>query len=186
MRSFITRLWLLALAALSATSPAFAGEGGTLAQIRGSQFSLNNNVTSGPSEQLGTKLMKEKVHTLKAIYDFSKSGGSSTASIALIGEDNKLVRLPQKAIVVDCLIDVITPLTSSGSATLALGTGKAVNDLKTATAYASYTGLMACVPVGSAATAIKMTANVIPTATIATANLTAGKIAVLLQYVLSE
>jgi hypothetical protein len=51
---------------------------------------------------------------------------------------------------------------------------------------------MACVPVGSAATSIKLTANRTPTITITTASttathsLTAGKINVFIQYLLSD
>jgi hypothetical protein len=55
-----------------------------------------------------------------------------------------------------------------------------------ATAFSAYTGLVAGVPVGTAATAIKLTADVKPTITIATAALTAGKLNVHIKYQISE
>lgn len=135
--------------------------------------------------QLGTTLFREQIHTLKATYDFAKQGGAVSA-IQLLGPDGKAAVLPKGAIVRDCLIDVLTAPTSGGGATIALGTGQAATDLKAATAIGSYTGLVTCVPVGTAATAIKLTADRTPTATIATAALTAGKINVLIHYELSD
>ncbi len=135
--------------------------------------------------QLGTLLFREQVHTLKATYDFAKQGGVQGA-IQLLGPDGKPAKLPKGAIVRDCLIDVLTAPTSGGGATIALGTGQTATDLKAATAIASYTGLVACVPVGSAATAVKLTADRTPIATVATADLTNGKINVLIHYELSD
>ena len=150
------------------------------------EHKLNQASTQAMVEtQLGTLLFREQVHTLKATYDFAKQGGVQGA-IQLLGPDGKPAKLPKGAIVRDCLIDVLTAPTSGGGATIALGTGQTATDLKAATAIASYTGLVACVPVGSAATALKLTADRTPIATVATADLTNGKINVLIHYELSD
>ena len=80
--------------------------------------------------------------------------------------------------------DVITTPTSGGSPTIAFG-ANTTTDLKAATAIATYTGILAGVPVGTAATAVKTTAERTLTATIATATVTAGKIHFWVQYYVS-
>lgn len=145
----------------------------------------------GSTVQLGSQLIDKKVHTLKAQYDFANLGGTS-GSKNLLDVDGKAAKLPDNAIVVDCLIDVITAPTSTGVPTLAISTGESAADIKAATALGSYTGLVACIPVGSAATSIKMTAERTPTITVTTVSvnadgtLTAGKLNVLIQYLLSD
>lgn len=126
----------------------------------------------------------QKKHVLRALYDFSVSGGAIGA-ISLLDENGKAAVVPDNAIITDSMIDNITPATSDGSATIALGVNT-TTDLKAATAYTSYTGILTGIPVGTAATAVKMTADRTVTATIATAALTAGKFYVMVEYMLSE
>ena len=176
----------LLLAAVVLTSHPALATGGTRAQHLEAQQILDSSATAGPAAQLGTKLMRESLKTLVATYDFAVLGGASGSALSLRGSDGKPVKLPRNAIVRDCLIDVLTAPESLGSATIALGTGQAANDLKAALAIGSYTGRVACVPVGSAATAIKLTADRTMSATVAVAPLTAGKINVIVDYLLSE
>lgn len=118
----------------------------------------------------------------KGVYDFSVSGGA-VGTFNLLPETDLI---PANAIVTRALIDVVTAPTSGGSATVAVKV-KNANDIKTATAIASYTvGLMDGVPVDTAATSIKLTAASNIVMTVATAALTAGKIVVFLEYVISE
>lgn len=148
------------------------------------KFVLNQGF--GASTELGTEVMNKKVHALRAQYDFTVSGGA-VGAISLLDVDGKPAKLPNGAVIVDCLIDVVSaPASTTSAATIALGTGLAADDLKTATVIGSYTGLVACIPVGTAATAIKMTAEHTPKATIATAALTGGKFNLLIQYILGE
>lgn len=148
------------------------------------RFPLNQGF--GAYTQLGTEIVDNKVHLLRAKYKYSEVGGA-VGTVSLLDVDGKPAQLPEGAVIVDCLIDVITaPTSAAGSPTIAFGTGMAGNDLKTATAIASYTGRVACIPVGTAATAIKMTGTHTPTATIASAALAGGDINVLIQYILSE
>lgn len=135
--------------------------------------------------KLGSLVTKGKVHVATAKYDFAVQGGA-IGTVNLVGGNGKPVVLPNKAIVVDCIIDVVTPATTSASGTIALSTGQGAADLKAALAAASYTGRVACVPVGTAATAIKLTADRTMTATIATGAITAGKFGVIVQYVMGE
>jgi hypothetical protein len=149
------------------------------------RFKLNSS-SLGSKVQLGDLVVDKKVHILRAQYDFAVGGGA-VSTINMKDMDGKDAKIPDNAIVVDCVIDVLTAPTDAGAtATIAIGTGQAGNDLKAATAIASYTGLVACVPVGSAATMIKMTAERTPSVTIAGEALTAGKLDVLVQYILSE
>jgi len=182
MKSLI--LSILALTSLAIfVAPVHAA---SQADMDAMEFSVNHgNVGSFAKWQMGTKLLKEKEVTQKCVYDFSVQGGA-VGTLSLLDEVGKPCVLPKSAIIRDVLIDVVTAPTSGGSATIALGSGAATNDFKTATLYSSFSGLMAGIPVGSAATAIKLAADEDPSISIATAALTAGKLNVQIRYQLSE
>jgi hypothetical protein len=154
--------------------------------ITGYKDSMNSRdaIQLGSGIKSGDELILRKKHVLRALYDFSVSGGA-VGAISLLDENGKAAVIPNKAIITDSMIDVITAPTSGGSATIALG-ANTTTDLKAATAIASYTGIVAGVPVGTAATAVKTTADRTVTATIAVAALTAGKFYVMVEYILSE
>lgn len=135
--------------------------------------------------KLGDLVSWRVVKVARARYNFSTQGGA-ISTIPLLDEYGVQVVLPAKALVVGCYIDVQTAGTTSASGTIALSTGQAAADLKVATAAASYTGIVACIPVGTAATAIKLTADSKMTATIATGAITAGKFDVLVEYIISD
>lgn len=144
------------------------------------------------NSQLGTKVMRDTVHDAVFQYSFAIDGGAITTGKNLRvpstggspGEASG--KLPKGALIIGCYIDVTTAATTSASGTIALTTGKAANDILGATAAASYTGIVACTPTGSAATAIKLTADVTPQYVIATGAITAGKFNLHIQYVLSD
>jgi hypothetical protein len=116
----------------------------------------------------------------KATYDFAVDGGA----VSLITPASNAI-IPINAVILGGIIDVITPFTTSASGTMAIGTsaGSAANSIKAALAAASYTGLVAVVPVFTAATMFKMSAAGSITCTIATGALTAGKANIILAYV---
>lgn len=173
---------VLALVAMISTT-AF---GGTLATINGMQYDFNKfNPGSFSLRQLGTVEMKQREWSVKCVYDFAVLGGAIGAHV-LKDEQGKSCVLPNKAIIREVLIDVLTAPTSGGAATIALGAGVSAVNFKAATAIASYTGLVAGLPVGTAATAIKLAADQSPVATVAAAALTAGKFNVQILYQLSE
>lgn len=155
-------------------------------QINKELESFDNN--SGSFQELyqkGTYSHKQKKQVLRGKYDFSISGGA-IGTINLLDESGKALDMPKNAVITSAMIDVVTAFTSGGSATIALNANSA-GDLKTATAVASYsTGIKACTPVGTAATAIKLTADRKLGMAIAVAALTAGKAYVLVEFFVSE
>lgn len=144
-------------------------------------------------DRMNSKSIKHKMGTLIGrnkssyfgTYDFTKSGGA-VGSINLVDRDGLAVILPTGFIIQQVLIDVPVAVTSGGSATVAFKS-KTAADLLAATAKTSFSlaALIDGVPVNTAATAIKMTANTTPQITIAVAALTAGRINVHIQGVLS-
>lgn len=117
----------------------------------------------------------------KATYDFTVDGG---AIATITPQDSPLI--PAGAIIFGALIDGIVLPVSGGGATIAigLGSGAQVAALKAATAIATYIagGIIAAIPVWTAASAVKVAADTRITFTIATATLTAGKVAIQVYY----
>lgn len=129
-------------------------------------------VPSGAVDGLGS------VHCARATWDFAVDGGAVSA----IDLD---VDIPDNAVVHDALIDVVTGMTSAGGGgTIAIHLQTA-NDILSAVDADTISGVVACVPVGTAATAIKLTAARAVTATIAVEALTAGKIVIFIYYMIS-
>lgn len=122
--------------------------------------------------------------TLKYTYDFDSQGGA-TGDITLQGEP-----LPQAAIVWGGVVDVIEAITSGGSATAGISTSQSADDIVADAAVSgapwSTTGLKAIVPAQAYDSAIKMTADRAPKLVITTADLTAGKFNLFIEYFLSE
>lgn len=177
MFKFLTSMMLLLVSNI-----AFAD---TLGNVNGKQFELNHvNPGIANKDQLGKLVLKHSERVLKCTYDFSKLGGA-VGTVNLQDEDGKSCIVPNKAIIEQVLIDVLTAGTTSAAGTAAI-TAQSAGDLKAALAAASYTGIVAGIPVGTAATAIKMTADRTVKQTIATGALTAGKWNVLIRYEISE
>ena len=105
------------------------------------QNSVNSH-TNG--DRIGTTLFRD-VRTKIAVYDFSVQGGAIGA-VNLKNIDGSDAVLPQNAIILDSIIDVITAPTSGGSATISLGSGQSATDIKAATAVASLNLLTRQIP----------------------------------------
>lgn len=147
---------------------------GTLASPTWIQLSINNTAIKGSGP----------IAFAKAQYDFSVDGGA----VSTITPTSNTT-IPANAIILGGIIDVLTTFTSGGSATIAVGTsaGSSTTSLKAATAVATYTaGLLAVVPVFTAATMVKLTAAGQITLTIGTAALTDGKANVIVAYLQSN
>lgn len=128
-----------------------------------------------------------RAHNLiKGVWDFAVDGGA-VGQINLKDDKGNIIVLPVGAIVTKCYLDIITTLTSGGSATIAVGS-QASGDLKAATAVASYSaGLLASDAVGTVATMKKIATSDKPLRLdIAVAALTAGKAKVFVEFVLSD
>lgn len=148
------------------------------------KYAIDRMNSTSIKHALGTELHKTK-NSVKCTYDFTVQGGA-IGSINLLDEDGVAVTIPSGAIITRTLIYVPVACTSGGSATIAVKS-KSAADLKAATAYTSFTlaALLDGVPANTAATSIVMTADTIPAITIAVAALTAGKINVFIEYVLT-
>jgi hypothetical protein len=136
-----------------------------------------------PVELMG-QYLHQKRGVLKCVYDFSVNGGA-VSTIALVDDAGNPAILPIKAIVTQVYSDTVTAVTTSASGTLSLG-ANTTTDLYAATAAASFTGIQAGTPVGTAATMVKLTAQRTISATIATGALTAGKVNYFVEFVISD
>ncbi len=165
---------------------AFAAAYLSQAQANQAEFELNKaNPNAMQHNLLGSLVTFQKKGVLRATYKFSRDGGALGAH-NLLSYKGAAIVLPKGAIVSDCLLDFRTAFLSGGSTTINFSTGKAAADLKSSLAIASATGLVTCIPVSTAATAIKMTSDSIPTMTYDVSALTAGEVNVLIEYWLSD
>lgn len=115
----------------------------------------------------------------RATYDFDVDGGAVSA----IGLG---VSLPDNAVIINSFYEVITAMASSGNAgTFALSVESA-NDIVTAVDADTVSGLVAGIPEGTLANAVKLTSEQEITFTIAVEDLTAGKVVFFLEYVVSD
>jgi len=152
------------------------------------EYVLNHSGSAAQKAQLGTLVTKTR-NLLVAKYSYAVQGGTSVSDISLLtnlGDKKSLAKLPNKAIIQNVWVDVLTAPTSGGSATLAVN---AVNsgDLIPATAKAAFINILQGVPVGgtvakwiklSAEKTIKTRADIAP--------LTAGKFNVYIEYVIGD
>lgn len=146
---------------------------------------LLNRLNNGARNLVLGNLLSNQLNAAKGVYDFDVQGGA----VSTINLDDSLnefgsagdVVVPSGSVVWSGVIDTITQGATSASGTFSIGLNT-TTDLKAATAAASITGLVALIPVGTAATAVKMTADRTLTTSIATGAVTAGKFNVYLQY----
>ena len=125
------------------------------------------------------KLSNGLLRTLKFTYDFSVAGGA-VGAIALTDDRGVTQVIPDNAVIVSSHIEILTAVTSGGSATVAFGIGGAPALFKAATAKASLTA--DAVFLGENGTPAKTDGTKSVIATVATAALTAGKFNVYVRY----
>ncbi len=139
---------------------------------------------AAPLEGLGSELDRKK-GVLKCKYSFAVQGGA-TGSVILLDDDGNACKLPDNAIITRAWMDILTSLTSGGSATVAL-TANAAGDLMGATDYADLVaGFVECIQDGAAENFVKLTAERTILCTIAAVALTAGKFDLFLEYVIGQ
>lgn len=158
------------------------------------KFRLNQGY--GADSSLGSHLIDRKEQVFHGQVDFAASYANQVSgSISLRGTNGQPGSIPAGAIVTDCIIDVLTAPLSGNTyfPKISFGTGATTQDLKLVTTTASYTvSEMACIPVGTAATALKLASAVVPVAYVATvsvvptASITAGKIDVFIKYLVGN
>jgi hypothetical protein len=123
--------------------------------------------------------------TVQGEYDFAVDGGAISTIVLRQGGSNVPNLIPAGAVILGGYIEVLTTLTSGGSATVGINS-EAAGDIKAAatafTAYASTgSGIVAILP-SWGTTAVKTTASRSLAITIATATVTAGKFRVVVFY----
>ncbi len=125
-----------------------------------------------------------QVGFLKATYDFAVHGGA----ISTIGLGKYL---PDNAVIIDGIVDVVTTLTSSGDTATVSVNSEGAGDLVAAIAINDVSnpwdaGLQAIIPDGTDTNAIKLTDDREIAITVAVQALTAGKFHVLLRYFVTD
>lgn len=128
--------------------------------------------------------LNQKRGVLKCVWDFAVNGGA-VGTIYLNDADGNPAILPSAAIITQVYTDEVTNVTTSASGTLSIGANTTV-DLLAATAAATFSGVQAGIPVGTAATMVKLTAQRQIAVAIATGALTAGKLNIFVEFVLSD
>src|SRR6266496_985723 len=146
------------------TGANLAGSGSTYTNLSTGNVHLNTGTFASPVWELVTGLK-----VAKATYDFAVDGGAVSTITPAAGV-NYIV--PSGSTIIGGVIDILTTFTSGGSATISVGlsagTSGGVAAFKAATAVATWTaGLMAIVPLFTAATMVKTTAAGSVTFTIA-------------------
>lgn len=140
--------------------------------------------SKSPFEHLD-KLINQKRGLIKAQYDFAVSGGA-IGSYKLLDENGDNVILPIKAIITQVYIDIVTAFTSTGgTGTIALSANSS-GDLKAAVDADTLSGVVAGIPVGTAASMVKLTAERQILLEVATAALTAGKLNCFVEFAISD
>lgn len=154
----------------------------------GASVQLNKRGSADRRHASGTHLYNATQLGAKATWDFDKSGGAANTDIAMLDKEGRKVTLPANAIITNCLIDVATqPASSTGSASIAISSS-AVADLKAATFPAGYTtgAPLACIVEGTLGNMIRTSSELTLKVRTGSEALTAGKINVWVQYVLSD
>lgn len=125
-----------------------------------------------------------EVHSIRATYNFGTDGGA-------IGTHNLGVVIPKNAIITKVTYDVITTFTTAGSdaGTIAIVAG--ATNLVTAIAVSDVSnpwdaGIHAGIQLGTAATMSKITVDSELAVVLATQAVTAGKMAIFVEYEVSE
>ncbi len=148
---------------------------------------LNYSANAGPANLLGTQIVSNKVQLLKCRYDVSVQTGAPGVYVNLLGPDNKACLLPANAIIIEGMIDILTAPTSSGaSAEIQISSGGSSGNLKTHAVITGYRNRLDLIPVGTAATALKLASATSPTMVVTGGTLTTGKFNVFIQYLLSN
>ncbi len=120
----------------------------------------------------------QAVRMARATYDFPEHGG-------VVGAIGLGVTLPAGSVIEKAWIVNVTDPTSGGSATLAINT-EGAGDILAALAVASFTGILAGIPVGTTATMIQCTVAREIVLTVAVADLTAGRFHVYVKYAVND
>lgn len=139
---------------------------------------------AAPHEGLGN-LLSQKRGVLKCTYDFAVQGGA-VGSYKLLDSNGNAAKLPAGAIITQVYLHIVTAFVStSNDGTISLGANTAV-DLLAAVDADTLSGISAGVPVGTAGTMVRCTAERQITLAVAVHAMTAGKANFFVEFVISE
>lgn len=139
---------------------------------------LNDAITNS---KLDVSLMK----CVKLVYDFDTDGGNSLLPFIPLNPASatqEAALLPANAVVVDAYIEVVTPMTSAGLATIKVGITTDDDAFLGSTAFDDASLGANKVVQANNAVPFKMIAGETPQIAIATADLTAGKLNLFIHY----
>lgn len=126
-----------------------------------------------------------EIKVYRGEYDFAVDGGA-ISTIVLRASPGSQGPIPSGSVILEAFLDVTTGFTTGSAAQAAL-TVEAANDLVSATVVSgapySTTGLKATLPVFTAASMIKTTAERSPSIVVSVGTITAGKLALIIFYV---
>lgn len=144
---------------------------------------LNKMNSTAAKVRLGEVLDNQQGQA-QGVYSFAVQGGA-VGLINLKDSAGNDLKLPNNAIIQNVLIHAVTAPTSAGAATVGFQV-QAANDILADTAIASVTGRLQGIPDDAVANMIRLTAERTVQIEIAVAALTAGKINLFIDYVISE
>lgn len=127
---------------------------------------------------------------LKGRYQFSVQGGAAGADITLLDDDGRAAKLPDNAVIDDCMIETVEALTTADADGSVAFSSNAVEDLKAAVLiypnHRTADTRVACLPTGNVSTSIKMGSEATLKMRIGSEAITGGKINVWVSYVVSN
>lgn len=133
--------------------------------------------------RMGTKI-RQAHNVAYGVFDFANFGGDISSTSFNVG-----ILLPDNAVVRWAMFEILTSVTSGGSTDLCFQTGESACDLHAYQAKASWAtsdAFQEGVPDNEEGNFIKLTAARQIKAVVSGASVTAGKIKVYLDYILSE
>ena len=138
------------------------------------------------SAQVGTQVVDKKTQLMRAKFDYATQGDSTTAAVEYVLKDvdGKDAVLPKGAIITKAIIDVLT--TASPTTTDLSVEVESSDDIKAAATWANSLGIVAGIPDGDAANMIKTTTDKSVKFKSGSGGLTAGKLDVFIEYIVTE
>lgn len=167
--------YLFSALLLFAASVSFGAAQQSIVPTANAAYELNRTSSAAHKYSAGS-VLKEAHNTAVGVWDYSLTGG-------VAGAYSTGITLPAKSIIRKVFFDVVTSPTSAGG-TIAFHAVSA-NDLKTATASASWTDRVDGALDGAVANFIKITSAKTVYATLVS-TYSAGKIKVFVDYTVSE
>lgn len=148
---------------------------------------LNQSRPHGTANPVGD-IVNRKVGVIVAKYSFAKQGGAVGTIDLLENLESPAskAKLPVNAVIKQVTIDILTAFTSTGGTGTIAVKAQSAGDLLAAVDADTLSGLVAGIPVGTAATSIKLTAERTLQLVVAVAALLTGKANVIVEYYISE